>query len=38
VVVKVTDAQVEQTIPTAGAVRQVQVNRDNAALAEFDQR
>jgi hypothetical protein len=38
VVVKVTDAQVEQTIPTAGAVRQVQVNRDNAALAEFEQR
>jgi len=38
VVVKVTDAQVEQTIPTTGAVRQVQINRDNAALAEFDQR
>jgi hypothetical protein len=38
VVVKVTDAQVEQTIPAVGAVRQVQVNRDNAALAEFEQR
>jgi len=38
VVVKVTDARVDQTIVTTGAVRQVQINRDNAALAEFDQR
>ena len=38
VVVKVTDARVDQTIVTTGAVRQVQINRDNAAVAEFDQR
>jgi len=38
VVVKVTDARVDQTIVTTGAVRQVQINRDNAALAEVDQR
>jgi len=38
VVVQVTDAVVEQTITATGPVRQVQVNRDNAALAEFEQR
>jgi hypothetical protein len=38
VVVPVTDARVEQTIQTTGQVRQVQVNRDNGALAEFEQR
>jgi hypothetical protein len=38
VVVPVTDAVVEQTIATTGPVRQVQVNRDNAALADFDER
>ena len=38
VVVPVTDARTERTIDTAGQVRQVQINRDNAALAEFDQR
>jgi len=37
VVVQVSDAQVEKTIATTGPVRQVQINRDNAA-AEFDQR
>jgi hypothetical protein len=38
VVVPITEPQVERTIPTDGQVRQVQINRDNAALAEFDQR
>jgi aminopeptidase N len=38
VVVPVTEARIEQTITASGPVRQVQVNRDNAALAEFDQR
>jgi len=38
VVVQVSDAQVEHTITTDGPVRQVQINRDNAALAEFEQR
>jgi hypothetical protein len=28
---------VEQRIPTSGAVRQVQVNRDYAAVAQFEQ-
>jgi hypothetical protein len=37
VVVPVTDQRVERRIPTDGAVRQVQVNRDNAALAEFEE-
>jgi hypothetical protein len=37
VVVPVTDSRVERTIPTTGLVRQVQVNRDYAAIAEFDQ-
>lgn len=37
VVVPVTDRQVERTIPTKGAVRQVQINRDSAALAEFEE-
>jgi hypothetical protein len=35
VMVPVTEKRVEQTIPTEGPVRQVQVNRDSAALAEF---
>ncbi len=34
-VVPVTDAQVERTIPTESPVRRVQVNQDSAALAEF---
>jgi aminopeptidase N len=38
VVVELAEAVVEQTIPVDGPVRQVQVNRDGAALAEFDQR
>jgi aminopeptidase N len=38
VVVPVTDARVERTIPTTGVVRRVEVNDDGAALAEFDRR
>ena len=38
VMVPVTDKQVERTIKTEGRARQVQVNRDAAALAEFDER
>jgi hypothetical protein len=38
VVVELSEAVVEQTIPNDGPVRQVQVNRDSAALAEFDGR
>jgi hypothetical protein len=37
VVVPITDKLVEHRVPTTGAVRQVQVNRDFAALAEFEQ-
>jgi hypothetical protein len=36
VMVPVTDKQVERVIPTSAPVRQVQINRDSAALAEFD--
>ncbi|MBI4264729.1 MAG: hypothetical protein HY657_10160 [Acidobacteria bacterium] len=35
VVVPVTEASVEQAIPTKGVARQVQVNRDYAAVAQF---
>ncbi|MGE0444817.1 MAG: M1 family aminopeptidase [Vicinamibacterales bacterium] len=35
VVVPVTERRVEHRIPVTGAVRRVQVNQDNAALAEF---
>ena len=38
VVVELSEAVVEQTIPADGPVRQVQVNRDSAALAEFEGR
>ena len=38
VVVPVTEAVVERSIPTTELVRQVQVNRDSAALAEFEER
>jgi hypothetical protein len=34
-VVPVTDAQVERSIPTESPVRRVQINQDSAALAEF---
>jgi hypothetical protein len=34
--VAVTERQVEWTLPTSGRVRQVQVNRDYAAVARFD--
>lgn len=37
VMVPVTEAQVERRIPTDGVVRAVRVNRDYAALAEFDE-
>ncbi len=37
VVVPVTERRVEQKIPTEGIVRQVQVNRDFAAIAIFEQ-
>ena len=36
VVVAITEASVERTIPTTGAVREVQVNRDAGSLAEFE--
>ena len=36
VMVPVTERRVERTIPVDGAVRQVQVNRDYAALAEIE--
>jgi hypothetical protein len=38
VVVPVTEAVVERSIPTTDLVRQVQVNRDAAAIAEFEER
>ena len=38
VVVPVTDRQVVRAIPTDMPVREVQINRDFAALAEFDER
>jgi hypothetical protein len=38
VMVPIRDKQVAHTIPTSGTVRQVQVNRDFAAVAEFDER
>ena len=38
IIVPLTDAIVEKTIPTTEAVRQVQVNRDSAAIAEFEER
>ena len=37
VVVAVTDRRVEWKMPTTGQVRQVEINRDQAAIAEFDQ-
>jgi len=37
VIVPVTEKQVEQRIPVEGAVRQVQINRDSAAIAEFSE-
>ena len=38
VVVPVTEAVVERSIPTTDLVRQVQVNRDFAAIAEFEEK
>jgi aminopeptidase N len=37
VMVPVTDKVVERTIPADGDVREVHVNRDSAAIAEFDE-
>jgi hypothetical protein len=37
VVVPVSDAHVEQRIPTTGLVREVQINRDSAAIARFNE-
>jgi hypothetical protein len=37
VVVPLTEAVVERTIPTTDLVRQIQVNRDSAAVAEFEE-
>jgi len=37
VIVPVSDAHVEQRIPTRGTVRDVQINRDAAALARFSE-
>jgi len=33
----VTEKQVERRIPVDGTVRQVQINRDSAAIAEFSE-
>jgi hypothetical protein len=38
VIVPVTDKQVTRSIQTESPVREVQINRDSAALAEFDER
>jgi peptidase M1-like protein len=38
VVVPVTDMVVERSLPTTEVVRQVQVNRDSAAIAEFEEK
>ena len=38
IIVPVTDKQVTRTIQTESPVREVQINRDSAALAEFDER
>ena len=38
VMVPVTDVVVERSIPADGVVRRVQINRDWAAIAEFDER
>jgi hypothetical protein len=38
IVVPVTEAVVERSIPTTDLVRQVQVNRDSAAIAEFEEK
>jgi hypothetical protein len=35
VMVPVTDAQVERSIPAESTVRRIQINQDSAALAEF---
>jgi len=37
VLVPVSDTHVEQRIPTSGTVREVQINRDSAALARFNE-
>ena len=37
VVIPVTEAHVERLIPAAGVVRDVDINRDSAALARLDE-
>jgi len=37
VIVPVSDTHIEQRIPTRGTVRDVQINRDSAALARFSE-
>jgi hypothetical protein len=37
VLVPISEAHVEQKIPTSGTVRDVQINRDSAALARFNE-
>ena len=36
VIVPITEAEVEEVIPTDAPVRRVQVNQDSAPLAEFE--
>jgi aminopeptidase N len=38
IIVPVTDMVVERSLPTTEVVRQVQVNRDSAAIAEFEEK
>jgi hypothetical protein len=38
IVVPLTETIVERSLPTTEAVRQVQVNRDSAAIAEFEEK
>ena len=38
IVVPITDMLVERSLPTTEVVRQVQVNRDSAAIAEFEEK
>ena len=38
IMVPLTEAVVEKAIPTTETVRQVQINRDSAAIAEFEEK
>ncbi len=35
-VVRISDQRVERTLETTGTVKQIQINRDSAAIAEFE--